>query len=115
MALLLEQKTELLVDGYIREHEKILKLSNIIPQAINFIIFQFQLLFEKWNTEFSNSNVNIIDDGSIAESKFNGWVTFYGSHIVKYREECIWNLEITDGDWEEGQLRISGVFKQIIK
>ena len=111
MTLSFKQKRGLLVAGYIREHEKILKLSNIIPQSINLIIFEFQLLYEKWNTEFSNSKVNINDNGSIAEAKMIhsddvSRCTFYGSHIVKWGETFIWNLEITNGDFHGGELYI---------
>ena len=100
------QKRVLLVDGYIRQHEKILNLSSIVPISINSIIFDFQLLLEKWSTKWSNSAVNIIRDASIAEMKyiaetnwfFNKRITFYGDHVVKYGESFVWNLEIIKGE-----------------
>ena len=98
------KKRVLLVDGYIRQHEKLLKLSNIVPKSINAIIFDFQQLIEKWSREWSNSKVNIIDDGSIAEitKDWDGahpsYITFYGDHIVKYGEKFIWNIEIIKGE-----------------
>ena len=87
------------MDGYIREQEKVLNLSNIIPFSINFIIFEFQLLVERWNKEWSNSKVNIIDDGEIASVGIDvsREVTIYGDYIVKYGENFMWSLEIIQG------------------
>ena len=92
----------LLVDGYIREHEKILKLSSVIPRSINVIIFEFQLLIKKWNKKCSNPNVNIIDDDSVAEwnniHQDSGYRTIYGEYVVKYGTNFVWNLEIIKGE-----------------
>ena len=101
MTSLFKQKRILLVDGYIRHHEKILKLSHIIPASINFIIYEYQLSIERWSKKWSNSNLNIVDDNMIAKMKFNKdekrCFTVYGEHIVKYGENFIWNLEIISG------------------
>ena len=59
------RKRVLLVDGYIKEHEKLLQLSNIIPTSIYSIIFEYQLLVETWNKELSDSSATISDDRSI--------------------------------------------------
>ena len=98
MASVSKRRRVSLVDGYIREQEEILKLSQIVPKSINIIIFEFQLLLEKWNKKWSNSKINIIDDGSIAEMGANRYQTVYGDHIVKYGESFVWNLEITTGE-----------------
>ena len=91
----------LLVDGYIREHEKKLSLSNIIPKSINSIIFEFQLLIEKWSKKWSHPKANIIDDGSTFEGERDEIYSFYfsafGDHIVKYGDNFVWNIEITKG------------------
>ena len=98
MASLTKERRVLLVDGYIRKLEKILDLSNIIPFSINSIIFEFQLLVERWNKEWSNSKVNIMDDGDIAEINVSREVTVYGDYIVKYGENFMWNVEIIKGE-----------------
>ena len=105
MASLSKRKRILLVDGYIREHENKLQLSNIIPNSINSVIFEFQLLIEKWNKQWSNPMVNIIDDDQcIVEIENNGteddfyvYHTVYGDHVAKYGENFLWKLEIIKG------------------
>ena len=58
------QEKILVVDGYLREHEQELKLSNILPTAINYLIFCYQLLVDVWDTKISNPQAVISDDGS---------------------------------------------------
>ena len=98
MAALSTKNKVLLVDGYIREHEEILKLSNIIPRSINSIIFEFQLLIETWNRKWSNSNIEIIDDDNTAEMSVGKHQTVHGDHVVKCGEKFVWNLEIIKGE-----------------
>ena len=88
------------MDGYIKEQEKILNLSSIVPKGIYLIIFEFQLYVEIWNKSLSNSAVNIIENGSIAEIKKSSAanLTFYGDQVVKYGDEFEWNLKLIDGD-----------------
>ena len=88
----------LLVDGYIRKHEKKLSLSNIIPESVNSIIFEFQVSIVKWNRKWSSSKAKLIDDGKIAIIKNNfDDHTIYGDRIVKYGQNYVWNLEIIKG------------------
>ena len=97
MTTLTRQRRVLLVDGYIRQQEKTLNLSQIIPFSINSIIFEFQMFVEKWSKKWSNSKVNIIDDGNIAEVKHGEKLTLYGEYIVKYGGNFMWTLEIIQG------------------
>ena len=87
-----KELSELLVDGYIKEQEKILNLSSIVPNGIYLIIFQYELYVEIWNKALSNPAVNIIDNGSIAEiKKSKGKITFHADQVVKYGDEFEWN------------------------
>ena len=101
MAAFSIQKRELLVDGFIREQENSLRLSNIIPKSINLIIFEFQLLVDIWNKKWSHPKVNINDNRSIVEiskdDTFDDFPTIYGDHIVKYDDSFSWHLEIIKG------------------
>ena len=89
----------LLVDGYVREHENTLNLSNIIPNSTNSIIFDYQLLVERWDETMSNSDAVISEDGSTFEIK-NGKSGrkrgIFGSHIVNFGECFEWKLEIVE-------------------
>ena len=107
MATSARQRRVLLVDGYIRQHEKILNLSTMVPISINSIIFDFQLLVAKWSKTWSNPKVNISDDESIVEIKntrkeqkawYSEYVTMYGENVVKYGDNFVWYLEIIKGE-----------------
>lgn len=91
---------ELLVNGYVREQEKELKLSKIIPGSIYKLIFQFQLLVETWSTEYNDSRVELSDDGSIATIQGNinlgSTVTMLGDYIVKYGDSLEWKLTLQE-------------------
>ena len=102
MASLSRTNRLLLVDRYIREQEKIPKLSSIIPKSINSIIFEFQLLIEKWSIKLSNGKVNMLDNESIAEwnkiHQDSGYRTIYGEFVVQYGTNFVWNLQIIKGE-----------------
>ena len=89
-----KQRKILLVDGYIREHEKSLNLSNIIPKSICAVIFEFQVLFDKWNKELMTSNAIISDDGSCVDIKNDEFGVISCTHIVKYGVCFKWRLKI---------------------
>ena len=58
-------KNDLLVDGYLREQEKLSHVSNNIPTSIDCIIFEYQLYVTTWNKQLSDGSVGISDDGAI--------------------------------------------------
>ena len=89
-----QQKNVLLIDGYLREQEKCLNLSNIIPKSIYAVIFEFQLLVEKWNKEFSSSNAVISDNGSCIDITNDALLSICGNHTVKYGECFQWKLKV---------------------
>ena len=92
-----KRKKVLLVDGYIREHEKSLTLSNVIPKSIISIIFEFQLLFEAWDKTISNRYAVISDDGSsfVMESiSMHFSPAIIGTRIIKFGESFEWRLKI---------------------
>ena len=93
------QRRQLLVDGYIKEQEQLLKLSNIIPTGIYAIIFEYQLLVEKWNKEYSNSAFTISDDEIVAKiAKASKQITVYGDHVVNYGDSFEWKLKLLNAD-----------------
>ena len=94
MMLSSKQRRVLLVDGYIREQEILLSLSNIIPTSIYSIIFEFQLLVETWNKEYSSSNAIVSDDGSCIDIANDAFCCNFGSHIVKYGDCFQWTLKV---------------------
>ena len=94
----------LLVDGYMREHEKVLNLSNIIPNTINVIIFEYQLLIDTWDKKMSNPAAIISEDGlsfefGLDKPKFCQGII--GTHIVKYGESFEWTLKILEFNGEK--------------
>ena len=93
-----KQKKVLLVDGYIREQEKLLNLSHVIPKPINAVIFEYQLLVETWNKELSDSNATISDDGGCININCSSQskILFAGTHIVKCGEHFEWTLKIME-------------------
>ena len=97
----LQQRMVLKVDGYIREQEKLLHLSNIIPTSVYAIIFEFQLLVEKWNKEFSSSNAIITNDESYVDIANDAFSCIFGSHNVKYGESFQWTLKVVKYDGKE--------------
>ena len=98
MASLSKEHKVLLVNGYIRENEKSLKLSKFIPKPIITIVFEFQLPIDKWCNKLSCETVNISNDQIIAEVgiQFNTF-NIFGDHVVKYEEVFVWNRQILKG------------------
>ena len=95
-----KERKLLLVDGYIKEHEKLLMLSNIIPTSIYAIIFEYQLLVDTWNKELSHSKSKISDNGScleLFEETVPGYKYIFGTHCIKYGDNFQWTLEIIQG------------------
>ena len=92
-------KKVLLVHGYIRKQEKLLKLSNVIPASIYPIIFEYQLCVETWNKDLGHLFAKISDDGSCIEMESAGkeWKFAFGSHIVKQNDAFKWTLKIAKG------------------
>ena len=93
-----QQSKVLLVDGYIKEQEKLLKLSHIVPTSIYAIIFEYQLLFEIWNKELSDERLNISDDESCVDIVNDGLLAMCGDHIVKYGDSFEWELKLSKTD-----------------
>lgn len=93
-------RRELLVNGYVRQQENQYNLSNIIPDSIYVIIFQFQLLIEIWNKELSKSRAQFSDDCCIVtipgKTDASSCVTLYGDHIVKYGDNFEWRLTLLE-------------------
>ena len=116
MASVITKQRVILVDGYLREYEKKLNLSSIIPKSINSIIFEFQTLTAKWNKKWSSSKVKLIDDGTIAiiENNFDDH-TIYGDQIVKYAQNFVWNLEIIKGTIMDIAIGISPNKEEILR
>ena len=88
------QRKALLVDGYIREHEKLLNLSHIIPTSIYALIFEFRLLSEKWNKELTNSNAIISYDRSCVDITNDIFCVISGTHYIKYGQCFYWELKM---------------------
>ena len=97
-----KQRKVLLVDGYIRENEKSLYLSNVIPKPIYAVIFEYQLLLDVWNKELNDKHTTISDDGSCIDitpsSNQIGGRPIKATHTVKYEESFKWTLEIMKVD-----------------
>ena len=91
-----KKRKVLLVDGYVREQEKLLKLSKVIPKPINAVIFEYQLLFEAWNKELSDPKTTISDDGGCIELNEDARYVFFGTHILKYADSFEWTLKIME-------------------
>ena len=94
-------KRELLINGYLREQEKTLKLYAIIPAPIYKIIFEFQRLLEIWNKKLSHKDFKITNDGENAKLVgIQNWTnkTIYGDHVVKYGDNFVWNIKLNKGN-----------------
>ena len=53
-------KRILLVDGYLREHEKFLRLSSTISSSINSVMLEYQfILVDNWHEKMTNPDALI--------------------------------------------------------
>lgn len=101
-----EEISDLLVHGYVRDHERILNLTSVIPTEIYLVILAYELLTASWNKELSHHEWNIDKHGSTATihhtsiSVTDNTVrrTIYGTHIIKHGEEFTWKLTIKHGE-----------------
>ena len=81
MALSKDVEQELLIDGYVRNIEKLCHIINI-PKEINDIIYLFKQFCDEWSKKHSHTEFKINENNCILKIDNNKTMTAFGSHVV---------------------------------